>query len=135
MANTVKVIIEGREVTFKASGFSPVAYNMLFPGHDYMKDFTAIQSDTSENGGLSLENYEVFVRLAYLYAYQGLSDSTKVTEEQREFRGKYPDPWDWIDTFGTFSLYEVLPEIAKLWNLNQTQVASSKNRIPAPPAK
>ena len=40
-----------------------------------------------------------------------------------------PDnPEDWLDEFSTFSIYQVLPELIKLWGLNvQTQVESKKN--------
>ncbi len=40
-----------------------------------------------------------------------------------------PDnPEDWLDEFNTFSIYQVLPELIKLWGLNvQTQVESKKN--------
>ena len=40
-----------------------------------------------------------------------------------------PDtPDEWLDQFGTFSIYQVLPEIIELWGLNvQTQVESKKN--------
>ncbi len=39
-----------------------------------------------------------------------------------------PDtPDEWLDQFGTFSIYQVLPEIIELWGLNvQTQVESKK---------
>lgn len=39
-----------------------------------------------------------------------------------------PDnPEDWLDEFSTFSIYQVLPELIKLWGLNvQTQVESKK---------
>ena len=39
-----------------------------------------------------------------------------------------PDTSDeWLDQFGTFSIYQVLPEIIELWGLNvQTQVESKK---------
>ena len=40
-----------------------------------------------------------------------------------------PDtPEEWLDKFSTFSIYQVLPEIIKLWGLNvETQVESKKN--------
>ncbi len=35
---------------------------------------------------------------------------------------------EWLDQFGTFSIYQVLSEIIELWGLNvQTQVESKKN--------
>ena len=40
-----------------------------------------------------------------------------------------PDtPDEWLDQFGTFSIYQILPEIIELWGLNvQTQIESKKN--------
>jgi hypothetical protein len=40
-----------------------------------------------------------------------------------------PDtPEEWLDGFGTFSIYQVLPQIIELWGLNvQTDVTSKKN--------
>jgi len=42
---------------------------------------------------------------------------------------RVPDtPDEWLDQFGTFSIYQMLPEIIELWGLNvQTQVESKKN--------
>ena len=40
-----------------------------------------------------------------------------------------PDsPEDWLDSFNTFSIYQVLPQLIELWGLNvQTDVQSKKN--------
>ena len=45
------------------------------------------------------------------------------------YKRQVPDtPDEWLDQFGTFSIYQVLPEIIELWGLNvQTQVESKKN--------
>ena len=42
-----------------------------------------------------------------------------------------PDtPEEWLDGFGTFSIYQVLPEIIDLWGLNlQTDVEAKKNSV------
>ena len=38
------------------------------------------------------------------------------------------DVYEWLDQFDTFSIYVILPEIVKLWNLNQqTQETAKKN--------
>ena len=34
---------EGRSLNFKASAFSPIMYNRLFPGRDYLKDMEALK--------------------------------------------------------------------------------------------
>ena len=40
-----------------------------------------------------------------------------------------PDtPEDWLDSFNTFSIYQVLPQIIELWGLNtKTEVQAKKN--------
>ena len=83
----------------------------------------------------TIDDYEMFVRLAYVFVYQGLSESPAVSEEQIRFREEYPDPWTWIDSFDSFSIYEILPEISDLWVGNVKTQAKAKNRNPAPPEK
>ena len=145
MVKTIE--IEGKTITFKASAFSPIQYNTIFPGHDFMKDMSVLETATEnmekdENGDtvisvstLPMEVYEYFVKIAYLFAYQGLAPTPRPTQEQIEFREKYPDPWEWIDTFDTFSIYQILPKIMELWNINEKQAAKAKKSNPIPPGK
>lgn len=145
MVKTIE--IEGKSITFKASAFSPIQYNAIFPGHDFMKDMSVLETaaesmEKDENGDavisvstLPMEVYEYFVKIAYLFAYQGLAPTPRPTQEQIEFREKYPDPWEWIDTFDTFSIYQILPEIMELWNINEKQAAKAKKINPIPPGK
>ena len=136
-------IEEGRSYNFRASAFSPIQYNRLFPGHDYMRDINAMVDKSEEMNeaedetavAFSMENYEQFVRLAYTFAYQGLSPSPRPSQEQREFLLKYPDPWAWIDSFDTFSIYMLLSEIVDLWAGNAKQIVKEKNREPLPSGK
>lgn len=137
-------IEEGRSLNFKASAFSPIMYNRLFHGRDFLRDMTLLKEskekeDEAEKNGkennFSMEDYELFVRIAYTFAYQGLAPTPATTKEQKEFRERYPDAWDWIDTFGTFSIYEILPEIVELWYANERTVSKPKNPVPAPPEK
>lgn len=142
-------IEEGRSYNFRASAFSPIQYNRLFPGHDYMKDINAMvekseemkgETDSEENEKpdnveFSMENYEQFVRLAYTFAYQGLSPTPFPNQEQKDFLKEYPDPWTWIDSFDTFSIYMLLPEIVNIWAGNSKQLVKAKNRQAQPPVK
>ena len=82
-----------------------------------------------------MSDYEHFARIAYLFAYQGLAPSPRTTPEQKAFLEKYPSTWDWIDSFNTFSIYEILPEIMELWYQNEKKVSDGKNPVPAPPVK
>lgn len=133
---------KGREITFKASAFSPIQYGKLFKGHDFLRDMDSMrgkasEAEDSEEGSVdfTIEHYEMFVRLAYTFAYQGLSDTPRVNDAQKEFLKKYPTPWVWIDTFGTFSIYEILPQIVELWYGNNETMVKAKKAQPAPPAK
>ena len=124
---------EGRSVNFKASAFSPIAYNRLFPGRDFLRDMDALnekneknkkkeKDEESKNSIFDMEDYILFARISYLFAYQGLAPSPRETEEQREF-------------VHTFSIYEILPEIMELWYKNDKTISKSKNPVPAPPEK
>ncbi|MDY2752698.1 MAG: hypothetical protein SOV22_03735 [Blautia obeum] len=129
-------IEEGRSLNFKASAFSPILYNRLFPGRDYLKDIETLNEENKkEEKSFNMDDYELFARIAYLFAYQGLAPSPITTEEQKEFLKKYPTVWEWIDTFNTFSIYEILPEIMDLWYQNGKGVSTEKNQHPAPPGK
>lgn len=134
-------IEEGRSVNFKASAFSPIAYNRLFKGRDFLRDMNALKAKEEKNGGgeeaavFSMDDYELFAKIAYTFAYQGLAPTPRETEEQREFREKYRDAWEWIDTFNTFSIYMILPEIMELWYQNEKTISEPKNPVPAPPGK
>lgn len=131
---------KGREITFKASAFSPIQYAKLFKGRDFLHDIESMRAEESEteeknSASFSLEQYEMFVRLAYTFAYQGLSDTPKINDEQKEFLKNYPNPWAWIDTFGTFSIYEILPQILELWYGNDETLVKAKKAHPAPSEK
>lgn len=129
-------IEEGRSLNFKASAFSPILYNRLFPGRDYLKDMETLNEENEkEEKTFGMDDYELFARIAYLFAYQGLAPSPITTEEQKKFLKKYPTVWEWIDTFNTFSIYEILPEIMDLWYQNGKKVSKEKNQHPAPPEK
>lgn len=134
-------IEEGRSAAFRASAFSPIQYNRLFPGRDFMKDMDDLrgmseraEDEEDEKGEekqpqFTIEDYELFVRISYTFAYQALSPTPRVSEEQKKFREEYPDPWTWIDSMNTFSIYSILPEIVNLWFGGAVQVASSKKNL------
>lgn len=129
-------IEEGRSLNFKASAFSPIMYNRLFPGRDFLKDMDALKkAHEDKEDTFEMSDYEHFSRIAYMFAYQGLAPSPRQTQEQKKFLEQYPSTWDWIDSFDTFSIYQILPEIMELWYKNEKQISQSKNPIPAPPEK
>lgn len=128
-------IEEGRSLNFKASAFSPIMYNKLFTGQDFIKDMECLKNEHDGEQEFTIDCYKYFARIAYTFAYQGLAPTPRQTEEQKKFREKYPDEWMWIDSFQTFSIYEILPEILELWYKNEKKIVQSKNGVPAPPGK
>ena len=118
MSLTRKIEIDGQEVTFKASAAIPRIYRIKF-GRDIYKDLRSLEKSVGEGNPdestLDLFSLEMFENIAYVMA--------------KHADPKIPDsPEEWLDSFNTFSIYQVLPEIIKLWGLNvQTDVASKKN--------
>ena len=119
MAVTKTIEIDGKEVTFKASAAVPRMYRLKFR-RDIFKDMTELMKDVKANdqelSGLSIESLEIFENIAYMMA-------------------KYADPNvpdnidEWLENFGTFSIYLVLPQIVDLWGLNIEQQAESKKNF------
>ena len=128
----------GKRCNFKASAFSPIQYNRLFKGRDFLRDIQAMAEKSQEmqdgdRAAFTAENYEQFARMAYLFAYQGLSPTPSQTQQQKDFLAQYPDPWSWIDSFNTFSIYQLLPEIVALWYGSDIRLVKEKKAPPAPP--
>ena len=113
-----KVEIDGKQVPFKASAAIPRIYRIKF-NRDIYKDLRSLEKAVGEgdeeNSNLDLFSLEMFENIAYVMA--------------KHADPNIPDtPEEWLDEFNTFSIYQVLPSIIKLWGLNvQTEVESKKN--------
>ena len=118
MGMTRTVTIDGQEVTFRASAAIPRIYRLRFQ-RDIYRDLRDLSKDLEgqdqENSTLDTFSLEMFENIAYIMA--------------KHADPSIPDtPEEWLDGFNTFSIYQVLPEIIKLWGLNvQTDVDSKKN--------
>ena len=118
MSMTEKIMIDGKEVPFKASAAIPRIYRIKFH-RDIYKDLDtlskAVGDGNEESSHLDMFSLEMFENIAYIMA--------------KHADPSIPDtPEEWLDEFSTFSIYQVLPEIIKLWGLNvETQVESKKN--------
>ena len=105
MSMTRKIEIDGKEVLFRASEAVPRIYRIKFH-RDIYKDLSALEksigSSDEENSNLDLFSLELFENIAFSMAKH--ADST------------IPDtPEEWLDGFGTFSIYQVLPKLIELW--------------------
>ena len=118
MALTKTVNIDGKDVTFRASAAIPRIYRNKFH-RDIYKDLhdlqKSIDENDPENSALDSFSLELFEDISYIMA------------KHADPQGVPDTPDEWLDQFGTFSIYQVLPEIIELWGLNvQTQVESKK---------
>ncbi|MCD7923142.1 MAG: hypothetical protein LUG27_12075 [Clostridiales bacterium] len=110
--------IDGKDVVFKASAAIPRIYRLKFQ-RDIYKDLRLLEKAVGESdekeSGLDLFSLEMFENIAYIMAKH--ADPKAVPDS----------PEEWLDEFNTFSIYQVLPEIIKLWGLNiQTEAESKK---------
>lgn len=125
-----KVIkIDEREVGFKATALTLRLYRHFF-GRDMISDMVKLKKayrkaeELPENAAeeerkeaqLSVLDLEIFENAAWVMAWQ----------YDKEAAGD--DPNAWLDGFNTFSIYEVLPEILVLWDLNQQTTAIPKKK-------
>lgn len=118
MSMTKTIMIDGKQVAFRASAAIPRIYRMKFQ-RDIYKDLAVLEKAIGQNeegaSNLDLFSLEMFENIAYVMAKH--ADTT------------VPDtPEEWLDGFNTFSIYQVLPEIIELWGLNlQTDASAKKN--------
>ena len=118
MALTKTITIDGQEVTFRASAAVPRLYRIRFQ-RDIYRDLALLdkavgKAGDAEHSNLDLFSLELFENIAFVMARH--ADPQNVPDS----------PEEWLDQFQTFSIYQVLPEIIKLWGLNVKQGVESK---------
>ena len=111
--------IDGRMIPFRATAAIPRLYRIKF-GRDIMQDMRDIQTavEKAQNGEepIPVKMLEVFENVAYLMARHAAPDMPERTVE------------DWLDTFGTFSIYVVFPQLLELWQANNLSIAECKKK-------
>lgn len=117
------VVIDGKEVEFKASAAVPRIYRMKFR-RDLFMDLQKVakavdkkgKKEDKEESEIPIENLEMFENIAYVMAQHADPKNTP------------SDIMEWLEQFETFSIYQVLPTILELWNMNEeTQSKAKKN--------
>ena len=112
--------IDGKQVPFKASAAIPRIYRMKFQ-RDIYKDLKTLEksvgNSNEDNSNLDMFSLEMFENIAFVMA--------------KHADPKIPNtPEEWLDSFNTFSIYQVLPQLIELWGLNvKTDVESKKNFV------
>lgn len=108
--------IDGKKVGFRATALTPRLYRH-WRGRDVLVDIAKLNQAMlkAKDEDLSIADLEVFEDLAWVMAKQYDKDVPETPEE-------------WLDTFDTFLIYDILPEIIDLWAENQVTTSESKKK-------
>lgn len=118
------VVIDGKEVEFKASAAVPRIYRMKFR-RDLFVDLQKVAKSVDKKGKkkgkeeseIPIENLEMFENIAYVMAQH--ADPKNVPA----------DIMEWLEQFETFSIYQILPAILELWNMNEETKSEAKKNL------
>ncbi|PST28712.1 hypothetical protein [Enterocloster lavalensis] len=112
-----EIEIDGRLVPFRASAAIPRLYRARFR-RDIFKDLMRLGKTikSADSDDIPISDLEMFENVAFVMA--------------KHADPKQPDtPEEWLDQFNTFSIYEVLPELLDLWNLNISTDVEAKKKL------
>lgn len=119
------ITISGIECEFKSSAAIPRMYRLKF-GRDIFVDMEKLQKQvkkqeklkeegTEESSSLPIDSLEMFENIAFLMHKHGDPSQPSDIDE-------------WLEQFDVFSIYEVLPEILEMWNLENKQTSTPKKK-------
>lgn len=125
--------ISGVECVFRSSAAVPRMYRIKF-GRDIFIDLQNLKKqidiqerlkeekqkeaiekgiEYQEESELPISSLEMFENIAYIMHKHGDANQPGNIDE-------------WLEQFETFDIYEILPEILELWNLENKQMSSQK---------
>lgn len=105
MEKTIK--IGDKDITLRATAAVPYLYLEMF-GRDMLVDMAE-----ASNG----RNTALFTRLAYIMAKHA---------DKEQVPGRLVE---WLDGFDTFDIYQAIPSIMGVWELNEKTTAKSKKKV------
>lgn len=131
-----EIEINGIKCRMKSSASIPRMYRMKF-NRDIFVDMTKLRKQLDRNEkawekakeeakekGIEIEDFEsdmpinsleMFENIAYLMHKHG--DPKQPTDIN-----------EWLEQFETFDIYEVLPQILEMWNIENTQMSTAKKK-------
>lgn len=114
-----EIMICGKAVPFRSSATIPRLYRAKFK-RDIFKDLTKLEKSykgkNSDGTEFEIEDLEIFENVAYIMAYHADNSIPSNID-------------DWLDQFDMFSIYEILPEILKLWGMNMEADVKAKKEL------
>lgn len=132
---TKDIMIGGKAYKFRSTAAIPRMYRIKF-NRDIFVDMEKLKTDIEaserkqkeeraraekegttyeESSNIPIASLEMFENIAYLMNRHG--DPSQPA-----------DIYEWLEQFDTFNIYEILPEILELWNLNGKGLSVSKKK-------
>lgn len=112
------ISIDGKDIKFKATASTPRVYRQAF-GRDIYLDMTTLYDELSKGETLSVGVLNSFENIAFCMAMQ--AEGVKLEREEVEAKME-----EWLDSFETFSIYQIVPQLVELWRLNTEQTITPK---------
>lgn len=118
------ITIDGKDVKFRATARTPRLYRGII-GRDMIQDMNQLRKAYAEavaskegrgDVELSMIDLEIFENAAYIMARHATPDDIEPTADE------------WLDGFNMFSIYQVLPELLKLWAMNEATTSTPKKK-------
>lgn len=101
--------IDGKDITFKATGSAPLRYKMQFK-RDLFADVMKMRGISEKN----IESLDLEILYDVSWIFAKIADPT------------IPPPLEWLDTFNSFPIKEVFPQIQELL-IDTMGMTNSKN--------
>jgi hypothetical protein len=112
MQKTIEV--DGKPVAFKATASTARRYRQAF-NRDLLIDMQSLTDSVGNGQTLSASALETFENIAYTMAKQA-DDTIPGTADE------------WLDGFGMFPIYEILPQIIELWGISTQTLETGKKK-------
>lgn len=115
------IVIDGREVMFKATASTPRVYRQAF-GRDIFVDISSLLAGLNSDGDVPVDCLDAFENVAFCLNSQ--AEGRRLERDKIETQMN-----EWLDQFGTFSIYHIFPQIMDLWRSNSEQTVDVKNQV------
>lgn len=106
-------------VKFRATANVPRMYRIWFR-RDIIKDMQQLKKSAEESNKndkeFTIEDLSIFENVAYCMARLADLEHTPNSIDE------------WLDGFATFSIYEILPQILELWEMNLETTSEAKKK-------
>lgn len=120
--------IDNKDVGLKSTALTPKLYRHWI-GRDMIADMSKLRKAYRKAESLPKDATEEEIREAQLSAIDLEIFECAAWVMARQYDPTVQNnPDDWLDQFETFSIYEALPAMLTLWNVNQATTAEPKKK-------